>query len=877
MGAIGNTADDVYLIAASLSTSNRYSYSVTSEIEDLAPPRIILGPKESLSTGTSITIYWETDEFSTSILEYGLTESYGNRIENPEPKSQHLIVLTDLQTGTTYYYRVGSADQKGNGPQFSVGFSFTTPSTSVTTLASVQQAHSFDNEGRNVVRTPNGDLHIVYHDIEAQRRFVNHIRSSDDGQTWTSPGKVDASLYFGGMPSIAVDKLGRLHVGWHAQQLSTSQFKVYYARSDDNGDGWVSPKLVSKLYTEGENLYASVAIDTSGNPHIVWNSALPEHDPNNLGDVYHSFSADGGETWPTDQMIASSSDHSAFVPTIDFNSQGKAYVFYVDGVFANQTSNAFFVSSEHYQQWTTQEAISSSGVLFDSMVSFTIDNLDQVHVAFTDNFEPGDIRAMYTKFVIAGEATGWTTPIPVAQSIITGGGVDYPNLSVDENGDLYLFYRDNQEQLGSSFAKPIQRISRDESDPTLAKSRVPEDVGDAYLAIFRDGVWLQPANISNDSPTNTKFPELPRRVTNGVLDMIWMRELSQANSEIAFLHLNTSQEQVAAAPRVVSVFPEEDATEIPYFEQIVRISAEFDQRVAPDSLNASNVSVTSEFSGPVSGEFFYEESQRRMVFFPAENLPPDDNITVTISTAVKGLSGLPLDGDGDGESDGSPEDDFIWSFRTQVLDVTAPAFTIGVLQNPVLTRYVDLYVVASEMLPGAPNLTLNGSPVGLALLNEAARIYKGNVKLAGSGTLELVASAKDYADNEGNTTKNFAAQLLIAGRDGSISSTDDRLRLLVEAGSLNEDTYLTIANVDEPVNPVTLAANDGSHLGIYRIGPSSLSFGKAATLNFAMPESAGKTARLEYKNSSGVWVTIPSTSSGAFMSAKIHKLGMFRL
>ena len=110
------------------------------------------------------------------------------------------------------------------------------------------------------------------------------------------------------------------------------------------------------------------------------------------------------------------------------------------------------MTSDDYQQWTQPEAISSSGVLFSPMVTFTIGPKNNVHAVFADNFN-GTFHLMYTKLDVSGELPGWTTPVPVAQSIINNGtsrgSVTYPNISVDENSDLYLLYLDGQEPFSS--------------------------------------------------------------------------------------------------------------------------------------------------------------------------------------------------------------------------------------------------------------------------------------------------------------------------------------------------------------------------------------------------------------------------------------------
>ena len=65
-------------------------------------------------SSTSATVSWVTDELATSIVEYGLTTSYGNSEAVLSFVLSHLVSLTGLQSSTTYHYRVFSNDSAGN-------------------------------------------------------------------------------------------------------------------------------------------------------------------------------------------------------------------------------------------------------------------------------------------------------------------------------------------------------------------------------------------------------------------------------------------------------------------------------------------------------------------------------------------------------------------------------------------------------------------------------------------------------------------------------------------------------------------------------------------------------------------------------------------
>ena len=60
------------------------------------------------------TISWNTDEPSTSSVDYGLTAGYGFSMTNSILVTSHSIRLTNLISATTYHYRVSSSDASNN-------------------------------------------------------------------------------------------------------------------------------------------------------------------------------------------------------------------------------------------------------------------------------------------------------------------------------------------------------------------------------------------------------------------------------------------------------------------------------------------------------------------------------------------------------------------------------------------------------------------------------------------------------------------------------------------------------------------------------------------------------------------------------------------
>ena len=120
---------------------------------DTTPP-VISNVQATGITASAATITWITDEASNSVVEYGLTTSYGSTASNATNVTSHTIPLAGLSGNTLYHYRVKSTDAAGNTAtsvdhSFQTGGSTNYVPTATTILAGSLASGSFSNLSTN--------------------------------------------------------------------------------------------------------------------------------------------------------------------------------------------------------------------------------------------------------------------------------------------------------------------------------------------------------------------------------------------------------------------------------------------------------------------------------------------------------------------------------------------------------------------------------------------------------------------------------------------------------------------------------------------------------------------------------------------------------
>ncbi|MEM2869840.1 MAG: fibronectin type III domain-containing protein [Thermoplasmata archaeon] len=113
---------DVYGNGPSLSPDITFT---TGSKPDTTPP-VITGVQVVNITDSSATIIWNTDEPSTSSVEFGTDLFYGRNVSSMMMVLNHSIHLTGLSPGTTYRFRVVSVDPAGNIARSIADLNFTT-------------------------------------------------------------------------------------------------------------------------------------------------------------------------------------------------------------------------------------------------------------------------------------------------------------------------------------------------------------------------------------------------------------------------------------------------------------------------------------------------------------------------------------------------------------------------------------------------------------------------------------------------------------------------------------------------------------------------------------------------------------------------------
>jgi photosystem II stability/assembly factor-like uncharacterized protein len=121
--------------------------------------------------------------------------------------------------------------------------------------------------------------------------------------------------------------------------------------------------------------------------------------------------------------------------------------------------------------------------------------------------------------------------------------------------------------------------------------------------------------------------------------------------------------------------------------------------------------------------------------------------------------------------------------------------SISVHQNPLISRYVDLYVASDTGLSTVPSMqviTTGGSSTSPTVVQTSPNLFKASYQFAATGTITINVSAQDSGGNTLSGQRTFQTLFLKRGIAQTVSSDDGEVSIAVPADALTEDTYFTV-------------------------------------------------------------------------------------
>jgi len=228
-------AGTYYIMVNSYSGGGTFKVKATSTGASDTTAPTISGMTATSITTSGATITWTTNEAATSIVEYGLTTSYGSTATSTTLKTSHSVALTGLNANTKYYYRVKSADAAGNVATSS-GSSFTTQAAADTTPPTISSI------------------------------AVSSITTSGATVTWTTNEASSSVVEYGTTTSYGLTKTGSSGVTSHSVALSSlsAGTKYYYRVKSTDAAGNTATSTGSSFTTAGSSSSSTLTLDGSG-------------------------------------------------------------------------------------------------------------------------------------------------------------------------------------------------------------------------------------------------------------------------------------------------------------------------------------------------------------------------------------------------------------------------------------------------------------------------------------------------------------------------------------------------------------------------------------------------------------------------------------
>ena len=247
-----------------------------------------------------------------------------------------------------------------------------------------------------------------------------------DGQhkTWIDHYNITTTTsYYHYEPSIAIDKDDTLHIAWYGRDNATYYNNIHYINRSAEGI-WGQLVMVTKNLYQSPYIYVyrpSIAVDGSGNAHIVWYGYTRTISRYNILYAVHWA---GNDTWSNWYPLTQETSYYQYYPTLIADDNDNVHVIW-EGTDAQRPSsyNIFYLMyNSTTSGWGSREYLTDARTQYYPTIGYN--NKGEVDVLWYGYSLPG-LTSPYVIHHSQKSATGWVDDYNFYSS---GASNYYPNL-----------------------------------------------------------------------------------------------------------------------------------------------------------------------------------------------------------------------------------------------------------------------------------------------------------------------------------------------------------------------------------------------------------------------------------------------------------------